>query len=185
MRIRPWFVIVALLLLSASARADDHTAGIFFGYSLSTGYSTLGKGFHAAGEWALAPPGATPAAKAASRNWTLVGEFSSNWGSPDEVDVRQLTFAGGLRYAFAWEDHQKGLPFVHVLGGGVNIEEGDDSDTKPAIAIGIGFDYLFSRSNTSPGWGVRVQGDYIALPGDINPRVSVGVVKRFGRNQNP
>lgn len=177
MRIRrPWLVLV-LLLVPTIARAHNHFADVCFGVSdahesmLVGPFVTVSKTFETSTDSKL-------------RNLSLIGDLSTHWGSHDDLDVRRVFFMGGLRYTFAGDQHQKHLPFVEVLLGGVHNKDDDgngnsEGDADPALAIGAGYEHVMSGSPY--GWGIRVQGGYIVRPGDVTPRISVGLVKRFGK----
>ena len=65
---------------------------------------------------------------------------------------------------------------MHALLGGVHARDRGKGDADPVVAIGGGFEYVWTGS--PKGLGFRVQADYIVQPGDINPRLSAGFVWR-------
>lgn len=179
MRIRrSWLVLVVLLLAPAEARADDHTMDFSGGPSGKWGSNLFG--FH--GTFTLTSLSPLEARK----NFSLVPiDFSVHWGDDDEDedndnDEKHITFMGGVRYTFTWKDLQGGMPYMQILAGGIHTKINDVGDLEPALAIGAGWENIFGRVDQYTGkWGVRVQGDYIVHAGQINPRLTVGVVRRI------
>jgi hypothetical protein len=182
MRIRRlWLVLVVLLVAPAGVRADDHRMDFYGGGSGKRGSGLFG----VQGAITLT---ARPENVGAPKNFSLVPiDFSMHWGDDDQDnDERHITFLGGVRYTFTWKDHQGYMPFMQILAGGIHTKIGDVGDLEPALAISGGFDNIFRRNQTPEGtWGVRLQADYIVHGGQINPRVSVGVVKRIPDRRNP
>lgn len=116
----------------------------------------------------------------------LVGDLSGHYGSFAQADLSQLTFLAGARNAWA-----KGrfAPFAEALLGGVRMNTSvplsdgtsiSDSRTGWGIALGGGVDYRFSGR-----WSARAALDLLALHAEgaweNDPRLSLGVVYRFGR----
>ena len=174
---RRFCLLVLVLLIPASARAHFHKADAYAAVSVASG-STL-VGLHATlGVPVPAGPETGQPVKAdiRIRNLSVVGDVSVHWGSDD---VTQVNFLGGLRHTFSSSTDQRSLPFVHVLLGGVRTSRAGASDTDPAVAFGAGFEHMLG--DVDSGWGFRAQLDYIVRPGDVAPRFSAGVVKRFPR----
>jgi hypothetical protein len=82
-----------------------------------------------------------------------------------------------VRYMFVARHDQKKVPFVQVLVGGTHVKTNGEGDADPALAVGGGFEYIVK--NSPKGWGIRIQADYIVRPGDVSPRLSAGLVKRW------
>jgi hypothetical protein len=182
MRIRrSWLVLVVLLVAPAGARADDHRMDFAFAPSFKRGSSLFG--VHGAITLtALSPTVASQPPDIARKNFSLVPlDFSIHTGDDDQDnDERHITFMGGVRYTFTWKEHQGGMPYMQILAGGIHSKINDVGDLEPALAIGAGWETIFGRSPTTEGkWGVRLQGDYIVHDGQINPRLSAGVVWRI------
>jgi hypothetical protein len=170
---RPWLVF-GILLIPTAAGADDHRAGLFFGFSYAQGSRLLG--IHGSVELTLPE----------YEHWSMVADFSRNSGSQNQNDITRVPFLFGVRYTAAWQDSQKVVPSGHFLVGGVHATGAEDG-TDWAFAMGGGLDFLPLRSKSREGWGIRVQGDYIIRLGDADnfPRVSVGGLYRFKKRPTP
>lgn len=116
----------------------------------------------------------------------LAGDLSGHYGSFAQADLSQLTFLAGARCAWA-----KGrfAPFAEVLLGGVRTKTSvplsdatsiSESDTDWGGALGGGVDYRLSGP-----WSARAAIDLLLLHAEgaweSDPRLSLGVVYRFGR----
>ena len=185
MRIQRSWLAVAVLLIPAAARADDHRADRFGGFSRAGGSSLFG--VHVTDAITLPSRGMT------NRDLALLGDLSVHVGSrtpgrsqgraDDQHDVTRITFLGGLRWTFAKDvaDRQqqpKLLPFVHGLLGGVYTHD-RANDASIAGGVGGGLDYVLRRGEPREAWATRVQVDYIVSGQEDFVRVSAGIVYRF------
>jgi hypothetical protein len=171
MAIRRWWLVLVILLIPAAVQAHDHFADASGGPSYQSG-STL-FGFYATFSKTVTDP-ATATIKV--KRVSFLGDFSAHW-STDDSDTWRINFAGGVRYTFAQKHEQKTLPFVHVLLGGSHVNIAVVGDTDPVLTFGTGVEYVFGDSTA--GLGLRSQVDYIVRQGEVSPRISVGVVKRW------
>lgn len=172
MRIRrPWLVLVAVLMPSVT-HAHDHFADLYGAASLMFG--SAHPGLHVSFSKTL-PQVEEAAAADVVKRLTFVGDFSAHWEA-GEGDRRNVNYLGGLRYTFAKTAHSSKLPFVHLMLGGVHTKSAGQGDGDAALALGGGFEYI--PSGSPGGFGFRVQADYIVRPGDVQPRVSAGIVWR-------
>ena len=115
----------------------------------------------------------------------LAVDLSGHYGSLGDTKHSQLTFLAGPRIVFGGRTLR---PFLHALAGGVRSRSAVDvfdvsiseSDTRFGAALGGGLDY-----GVGDRWAVRAAGDYLLVRAggqtDGEPRVSAGVVYRFGR----
>jgi hypothetical protein len=172
MRIRQCGLMVLILLSPAAAQAHDHFADI--AGNLAAAFSEPLLGFHVT--FAKTVPELESKFQEGVRRVSFVGDFSMHW-DPGEGEDRDINFLTGLRYAFVSTHDQNKVPFVQVLVGGTDVKTSGVRDTDPALALGGGFEYI--PQNSPKGWGIRAQVDYIVRPGDISPRLSAGVVKRW------
>ena len=124
----------------------------------------------------------------ASLGWNLWGKLglladvSGHYRSEQDVDLDDLTFMGGLRFAL----HGRGLtPFAYALAGGaragasvrVFTVEISESETSFAWAAGGGIDVRLSNH-----WAIRAQADYLRVesdPAEGNLRFGGGIVYRI------
>jgi opacity protein-like surface antigen len=111
----------------------------------------------------------------------LLADLSGHYGSFAGADLSQLTFLAGLR--LAWHEGRRLRPFGDVLVGGSRIKSTFDvlssSTTAWGGALGLGADYGLSGR-----WAVRGQATLHLLHSggwDADPKLSAGVVYRFGR----
>lgn len=181
MRIRRLWLVPGMLLLPTVAFADDHKA--FFG-GLSQIYASTLTGLHLTYEQKTPRPG----------NLLIVGDFSTQWGTHEGLDLRRTTAMGGVRFAFASRSeaagptaqqasgHPRHIGGVHALIGIVNDSDGGDEGTDGALAVGASYAFVARRFASNAALGIRVQADYINRLGDSDgfPRVSVGAVYWFG-----
>jgi opacity protein-like surface antigen len=113
----------------------------------------------------------------------IAADLSGHYGSFAGADLSQLTFLAGPR--LAWTGHRLS-PFAQVLAGGARTRTSiktpqalSASTTSWGGAFGAGADYRLTRH-----WAARAMADLLLLHGqgvwDTNPRLSLGVVYRFG-----
>jgi hypothetical protein len=173
-------VVLALLALSLAAAppvsawpvTPAPAPDLFAGYS----YTRAGEaGLHG---WQLG--GAYPL----GGSLRLVADLNGHYGSFAQANLSQLTFLVGARWTWV-----KGrfVPFAEGLLGGartktsVDLSAGSitDTDTDWGPAFGGGLDYRFADR-----WAARAQIDLLVLRAEgaweTDPRVSLGVVYRFG-----
>lgn len=172
MRIRPSWLILALLLIPTAAHADDHKADLFGGPSGARGSSLWG--FQVTGALTLPVPGL-------GRNLAAIGDFSAHIGSRDEEDL--ISFLVGARLALAKGHESHVVPFAQVMFGRVHYRDGDGSGGDGAVVVGGGLDFLVTRTEDSGGWGLRAEVDRVWRVGDAHDlvRVSGGLFVRWGR----
>jgi Outer membrane protein beta-barrel domain len=137
----------------------------------------------------------THAGEAGLNGWQLTATFpfrggfrweadlSGHYGSFAGADLSQLTFLAGARYVLS---RPRVSPFGHVLLGGARRTASvpgaslSSSDTDWGGGLGGGVEGRIDRR-----WAVRAQADLLVLHGlgqwDIDPRLSLGAVYRFGR----
>jgi hypothetical protein len=169
-------LLLALLVpcLGAAAPSSGRAPGpgLFAGYS----YTRAGEaGLHG---WQLG--GSHPLGTALQ----LVADLSGHYGSFAQADLSQITFLAGARWVWA---RGRFAPFAEGLLGGVrtktsvNLPGGSitDTDTDWGPAFGGGLDYRLAER-----WSARAQVDLLVLRAegswDSDPRLSLGVVYRFG-----
>jgi hypothetical protein len=169
---RPWLsLLVLLVLVPGTARADDHKADVAAALSYGNGSTTWGPHVVAACSLPFF-----------DYNLSAVGDISAHFGSDEGSDADRVTLMGGVRYTVARPgSHSKHVPFGHVLLGAVHSHEGGE-DTDFAVAFGGGYEFVPYRSEKPRQEGVafRVQLDYLAGAGFF--RFSGGVVYRFKRD---
>jgi opacity protein-like surface antigen len=113
-----------------------------------------------------------------------VVDVAGHRGSFAQADLSQLTLLAGARWTPA---AGRVAPFVEALLGGVrtktsvSLSDGSlsDSDSDWGTAFGGGVDYPVTSR-----WAARAQFDLLVLRAEgaweMDPRLSVGVVYRFG-----
>jgi hypothetical protein len=118
------------------------------------------------------------------RSISLVGDLSGHFGSYAGADLTQYELlAGGRRY-WRWSSFR---PFAEVLVGVVRHEtsagtsEGEirSTGTDLAVAPGVGADH-----GLTDAWSARAALDLLLVRAggwEADPRLSLGVVYRFGR----
>ena len=185
MRKRTGSLVLAVWLLSVSARADDHLGDACGSGSYNRASNLFG--WHAALTIPLGrhlKPGETPPPIQAN----FVYETGKSSGDHVEGEVKgtlsQKTHLAGFRWTFTRKKHKHFLPFSQFLFGRVN-REGVGLDAKLwGFAVGGGTDYIPHRPNSSRiAIGLRGQADYVFVPAAISvrlyPRVTAGVFLRL------
>jgi hypothetical protein len=117
----------------------------------------------------------------------LVADLSGHYGSFAGADLSQITFLAGARYV--WNRNRPLRPFGQALLGGARSKSSfvdasgtsfSDSHSAWGGALGGGADYRLSRR-----WAARGQAELLLLHSagtwDSDPRLSLGLVYRFGR----
>jgi hypothetical protein len=165
---RRFGIMLAILLCPASAHAHDHFMDVFGARTHETG-SWL-QGFHVTVAKTVSDPVST---SIGVKRLSVLGDFSSSWGD----DKRYISYAGGLRFTFAKAKNQKSVGFVHGLIGAAHRKADGVRDQAFLAGGGGGWEYVFSHS-----FAFRAQGDVLARDGDVNLRVSLGIVFRFDRD---
>jgi len=174
---RPWLVL-ALLLAPAAARAGDHKFDVFTGasYLRAKGSTIELGGWHVSGA----------ATMGKEYKWLgLVGDLSVHFLGGDGTDLTtdrtQITFMVGPRITPIKSGHRLHMLFGHVmlLGAVHSYGKPMGGTTAAAIALGGGFDFTPRNQKT---WGARFQADYVLpVSSDLGRslRVSVGAIYRF------
>jgi hypothetical protein len=194
MGIRRAFFIVALLLVPVAAYADRHRADMFVGPFKATGSNYTG--WQASGSWPMFP----------CKSWSVVGTFGRYKGTEDDdpLDHTLVTYIIGGRKTWHNLFGKEVLPFIQVLGGGVdNIRELDVNLREVhshAVAIaGIGIQPAITKKSLNkktgkrvlePRWRLRLQLDLFHRwdedftggfkAGGFGAAGSVGLVFQFG-----
>jgi opacity protein-like surface antigen len=168
----PVTLLVAAMFATPGLAADAPRADVSAGYSYLDSEIGGFNGWQASLGWNL---------------WGrlgLVADVSGHYRSEQGVDLDDLAFMGGLRFAL----HGRSVtPFAYGLAGGVRASGSvsvfevtiSESSTELAWAVGGGLDLRLSER-----WALRAQADYLRIeaePAEGNPRAGVGVVYRIGR----
>jgi hypothetical protein len=178
MRIPRWLVLVAVLV-PATAQADDHRADLYAGF----GYANASHlwGLHEGYAWTVRERGLLR-----ENDLSILGDLSLHFGSHEGNTTTRVTYLVGPRWTIPMkEPHHKLL--AHALVGGVHSNQGVPDKNDFALAFGGGWEYILrpapSATESSEGFGVRFQADYVIRVGDNEnfPRVSGGLIYRFKR----
>ena len=176
MRLRPLCVVVlTLLLVPGTARASDHVASIFGGFSRLSG-STL-KGGHGTMEVSFPRP------QRVHDHLDLLVDASVYGGTDDAGDdVTKATLMFGPRFLTKIGDRL--VLFAHVVGGIHRSHVGAVADNGGAAAAGAGFDILLNGIRTAKtpaksGWILRTQVDWARVAGANSVRASAGFGYRY------
>ncbi len=167
------------LAAAPPARKPERRAPAKDGPDVSGGFSYL-----RSGDASLLGGHVSVSAQSFHRSFRLVADLSVHTGSFAGADLSQVTFLVGARHV--WHGGRRLRPFGQLLVGGARTKSEfadaglSSSATGWGGAPGAGVDYVLS-----PRWAVRGQGDVLLLHSaggwDADPRLSVGVVYRFGR----
>ncbi len=168
MRIRCIWVILAVLLVPATAGAHGHNADSWA--ALSFDFSSALVGGH--GQQGITFP------RPDSRNLGLLLDVTIHHGEHEGTDRTRVGFMGGVRYMFDQGRYPMLVPTAHVLVGLQHDAGPAGFKTEPAIAVGGSLDFEFNRR--PQGWGARFLVDYVFSDVDSFPRISGGLVYRFG-----
>jgi len=166
MRRRLWLML-AILLSPAAAHAHDHFMDALLGPAYEHGSALFG--IHLTVAKTVSDPIST---RAGVKRLSVLGDFSATAGD----DQRRISYATGLRYSIAKSANQKSVVFFHGLAGAAHRKVDDVGDHAFLVGGGGGWEYIFRD-----GYAFRAQVDGLALDGDFNARVSLGVVFRFDR----
>jgi hypothetical protein len=176
MRVRLLLLAFMVILVPNQARADDHRADLYGGFSGGGGGSAL-YGFHQA----LALTSPQPGSKDLS---FVVPDLSVHFGSHDGSDVTQVALMFGGRLTPVKENWRHTVS-VQVLVGTVYTNEGGAGDADWAMSFGGLYELpLTTRSTPYYGWAFRAQIDYINRFSDTRddlPRLSAGLSYRFAK----
>jgi hypothetical protein len=170
--------LCALLLSPAVARADDHRADWYGGFSGGSGASKLA-GFYNA--FAIPLPSQNPRL----HRMSLLTDVSVQFGKHDGQSVSQVVYMAGAKYTFARRE-QKNKVSAHILGGTEYYNTAGNASNTGVLAFGVGYEFIPAptSSNLLDGLGVRVQVDSVFRSGDRENfwRVSGGLIYRFGQH---
>ena len=171
MRLHPCCAVVLLLLLvPATARANDHVASIFGGFGMLTG--SAHRGGHGSLEVAL-PFG--------DHGLGVLVDSSVHGGTDAGVDVTKATLLFGLRGLYR---HRRLILFAHAMVGMHRSHIGGQANNGGAGGAGGGFDVVLNNAGSSatpggPGWIFRNQYDWVKVAGKNSLRASAGIGYRF------
>jgi hypothetical protein len=172
MRLYPRCVVVLMVLLvPATARASDHVASIFGGYSAL--FASRENGFN------LGLEVSWPTTNAIHDHLGILVDGGSH-GETDahgnKVTKKALLF--GLRAIYKIPQAPRLVLFAHGLIGRHWSKTGTFVDDGWAGGTGGGLDVLLFDTSRA-GWAGRAQLDFVRIAGDTSPRLSTGVVFRF------
>lgn len=181
---RSWLVLL-VLFLPASVRADDHWAELSAAAS-GAHLSSLG-GVQVTAAFAV--DHVTPAAVAKlARHWSVIIDASAHVvGKHDNVDLNQYTVGLGLRRTLVRYAYRSWVPFLQgTIGGAFSVGSTLDGN-RAAVAFGGGIDRVGKRQGSSRGlkkvgFAWRFYGDIVfPASGAVNwyPRLSTGLVLRI------
>lgn len=184
-----------LLLLAASARAQENAAEDSHKYEVFAGYSYL-RGDFGQGHKDLGGGGILEGVYRFNNRLAAVGEWSTHHDSKSGVDVDSNLFLFGPRVYFL--RHKRFQPFAHALFGFHATQVGfpgqgsvqNENDTGFVFAPGGGLDIAVSKR-----FAIRaLQADYLVTDVNLatgpnrsldqftdNIRLSTGIVFRWGR----
>ena len=186
---RPWFVL-AVALVPAWATADNHFAD-FMGAGSVAGQSALG-GVQGTAAFLLGkkPPDFNVPPK--PKQWSLLADVTAHFvGTHEGEELKQYSYAGGVRRTLKRGHDHRYLPFVHALFGGIHGDRGELKGHRATFVLGGGVDYLTKPrvQRRDPGYtvlGARAQVEWvIPVSGETRdkfPRFSLGAVVRIGEH---
>lgn len=174
MAVRRSWLVLAVLLVPAVARAGDHKIDVL----VAPSYLRTSGSIRSLGGWHV-----SGAATVSKHRWlSLIGDLSVHFLplDDDKRDLTQITFMAGPRFTIPGPHHH--MPFVHlVVLGAVHRDGGSQVGGTSAgvLAGGAGYDF-------APGgnlnWATRFQVDYILpVSSDLKHswRFSAGALYRF------
>jgi hypothetical protein len=172
MRIRCIWVILAVVLVPAIAQAHIHNADASAALSFDAA-STLVGGHTQVGVTFPRPR---------NRDLGLLLDVTIHHGEHEDRDVTRVGFMGGVRYMYQASDTTRFIPSGHVLVGLQHDAGVAGFKTDLAVAVGGALEITLTEDqDTGKGWGTRFLVDYVFSDVDNFPRISAGVVYRFGR----
>jgi hypothetical protein len=181
MGMRRIFVVLALLLFGAQARAHEHKMEALLGGSVVDGSALGGVDF----SYVLYLPKLKGEVKRTT-DWALFADFGTNWGSHEGEARTQVAATMGLRRVFPLRKAHTTLiqPYLHGEVAYVRTQDEGASgvDKVGGYGLGGGVDFCFIDRRSVCA---RVQGDYLWLEwskGTVPSyaRLSFGVVFRIG-----
>lgn len=186
---RPWLVLV-VGLVPVAASADNHFADASLAGS-GAGQSALG-GVQGTVAFLLGkkPPDFHAAPK--PHQWSILLDGTAHFvGVHEGEELKQFSYAAGVRRTLSNRHNKRYLPFAHVLFGGIHGDRGELEGTRAHFVLGGGCDYLAKprRGHPDPGYtvlGARTQMEWVfPVSGEshkVFPRFSLGVVVRIGEH---
>jgi hypothetical protein len=187
---RPWLVLV-VGLVPAWASADNHFADMSLAGSAAA-QSALGgvQGTVAFLIGGRRPPDfATPPKP---HQWSILVDGTAHFvGIHEGEELKQFSYAAGVRRTLSNRHNKKYLPFAHALFGGLHGDRGELEGTRAHFVLGGGVDYLTTRraQKPDPGYtvlGARAQMEWVfPVSGEsheVFPRFSIGMVVRIGEH---
>ena len=168
MRMRPW-IVVMVLLVPVAARANDHRADFCAAMSAARGSALWGTQL----TLGLTSP------KPSSQDLSILGDLSIHVGTHNTLTTTRVGFMGGVRWWAPGTKGHKHRAFGQVLFGGVREHAGAQSDADIALAPGVGYEFHPRGAEVHSGLAGRVQIDYVFRSGAGFPRFSAGIVYRL------
>jgi hypothetical protein len=186
---RPWFVL-AVALVPAGASADNHFADMALSGSGSAQSALGGVQGTVAVLLGHRPPDYSVPPK--PQQWSILLDGTAHFvGTHKGEELKQFSYAAGVRRTLANRINKKYLPFAHALFGGIHGDRGELEGTRAHFVLGGGLDYLTTPRprRPDPGYtvlGARAQMEVVVpVSGESHrafPRFSVGVVVRIGEH---
>jgi len=187
---RPWLVL-AVALVPAWGSADNHFADMSLAGS-ATGQSVLGG---VQGTVAFLIGGRRPpdfAAPPKPHQWSILVDGTAHFvGTHEGEELKQFSYAAGVRRTLSNRHNERYLPFAHALFGGIHGDRGELEGTRAHFVLGGGVDYLTKPRvrHADPGYtvlGARAQAEVVfPVSGESHapfPRFSLGFVVRIGEH---
>jgi hypothetical protein len=183
---RPWLVLV-VALVPAAVSADNHFADVAANGSFTQGSTLWGAQVTVSKLLGRAHVSSAPYKPL---RWAAVLDLNKDWGTHQREDVSQFGYAAGLRLTLAERHNFRFLPFAHTLVGGNHNSGSTLVRDHASFVFGGGLDVLTNprrrhADDTVFVLAFRLQGDWtepFGVDADGYPRVSVGIVFRFGEH---
>lgn len=170
MGLRPLGVVLMVLLVPTTARANDHVASIFGAFSMLSGST------HSGGQGTLEV--SWPTQHNIHHYMAVLVDTSVHGGTDDAGNtVTKATILIGLRGLYRIPN-QRLVVFAHGLVGGHRSQIAATADNGWAGGAGGGFDVLIGNTTLS-GFALRNQYDWVRVAGENSLRVSIGFAYRF------
>jgi hypothetical protein len=186
---RPWFVL-AVALVPAGASADNHFADMSLAGSAAA-QSALG-GVQGTVAFLLNYKKSDFAASPKPHRWSILVDGTAHFvGTHEGEELKEFSYAAGMRRTLSNRRNKNYLPFAHALFGGLHGDRGELKGTRAHFVLGGGLDYLTKRraESKNPGYallGARAQMEWVfPVSGDshdVFPRFAIGVVVRVGEH---